>query len=276
MRRTRANNKIAIPWYRRNVRFKGIGDMENNSMSLDLPFPRPRIRTRTRPQPVRQPVRVPVTSPVNAPVTAPSMEPNPITNPIPEPVPNPIKSPVPNPYHPDSYAPPIPVPIPERRPNPIPTPQAPAFPPIPAIPTWINDPSINWSQRWEDEIKGLPAASAEPVREPKNAVEKTLDTVLTPVISLFILNEVKNNFVEVNITDPVYNVMLNDPVLGAALREAEKSEMDMVTVASYFANYNWDKMDVDQMTKDLTALVGAAGAARIIIFFVGRKVAFRM
>lgn len=85
-----------------------------------------------------------------------------------------------------------------------------------------------------------------------------------------------DQYVKANITDPVYNAMLEDPVLGLALREAEKAEMDVEGLANYFAQYDWDNMDIDQMTKDLTALLGAAGAARIIIFFIGRKVVFRI
>lgn len=85
-----------------------------------------------------------------------------------------------------------------------------------------------------------------------------------------------NQYVKANITDPIYSRMLEDPVLGLALREAEKAELDVEALANYFATYDWDNMDTDQMLKDLTVLIGAAGAARIIIFFIGRRVVFRI
>lgn len=232
---------------------------------LSLPPIQP-IRPQPRSEPVRQPVRQPATqpatepakSPVRAPFLQPDLQPNPFPNPFPFPQP---------------------FPLPERKPqqepqgNPAPRIPEPAFPLMPA---WVNNPNYDWAKHWEEVSKNLPEPAPQPVKERTNPLVEALGTILKPAIYLFVAREAVNEFVKVNVTDPIYNEMLKDPVLGMALRQAEKSEYDMEALGTYFANYDWDNVDIDQMTKDLTVIVGAAGAARIIVFFIGRKVLFRV
>lgn len=268
----KGDNKIGIPWYKRNVRLDSGEDTGgSNPVSSDFDFPKPNPIRPQRPQPVRQPVRSPVRSPVSSPVKSPVT--SPVTIPGLVPVPNPQGFPAPSPF-------PTPVPFPGARPTPIPDnepskPQGGVNPPIgqpsfPALPSYT-DPNYDWAKHWEQVVKNLPKTEPE-----KNPFQKGLESIINPVITLFVANEVKNKIIEVNVTDPIYNQMLKDPTLGLVLREAEKSNLDMEVVATYFANYNWDKFDLDQMTKDLTSLLGVAGAARLLVLIIGRKVAFRL
>lgn len=245
MRNKIEKNKIDIPWYRRNVKGIQIDEQGINSgfnFSLPpVPSPRPRPATQPARQPARQPATQPATEPATNPVRVPFGSPQPSPNPLPFPD---WANPFPYPEFPNPF--PFPRPYPDG--NRQPAPQTPQPIPTPAI---------------------------EPAPEP-SFFEQTFGSILKPILWLFIAREVVNQYVEANITDPIYNAMYNDPVLGLALREAEKAELDMQVVATYFANYDWDNMDIQQMTEELTALVGAAAAARIIIFFVGRKVVFRI
>lgn len=266
----KGDNKIGIPWYRRNVKL-GSGEEGTgiNSVSSDFNFPKPNPVRPQRPQPVRQPVRSPVRSPVTSPV------PSPVTSPIPGIVPVPAPSPFPSPT---PF--PTPIPFPGARPTPIPDnepsrPQGGVNPPIgspsfPAIPSF-NDPNYDWAKHWQNVINSLPKPEPN-----KNPFQKGIEGIINPVITLFVANEVKNKVIEVSVTDPIYQTMLKDPTLGLVLREAEKSNLDMDIVATYFANYNWDNVDLDQMTTELTSLLGVAGAARLLILVFGRKVAFRL
>jgi len=256
----KANNKIAIPWYRRNVRFNGGDDMESNSISFNLPANNPRPNPTPR-QPVRQPVTVPVTDPVRSPVTSPVPEPSPLPNPFPNPIP-----------------------LPERNPNnPNPAPQQPAFPSFPLIPEWVNNPNYDWEAHWKRVSENLPQPTT-PTTEPNpenngffaTTPEQMLQNILKPIVLLFVANEAKNQWIEVNITDPVYNEMLKDPVLGSVLREAEKANLDAEQVGTILANFDWENGDYKDLEKQLIVGVGAAGAARLLIFIIGRKVAFRI
>lgn len=103
--RNKADNKIAIPWYRRNVKFKST-DEDIDTQPLSINFPKPSINVR-QPNPVKQPVRQPVTQPTTEPI----IEPFPFLNPFPLPkpegefdpnnsFPNPLPLPLPNPNKP--------------------------------------------------------------------------------------------------------------------------------------------------------------------------------
>lgn len=117
--RKKADNKIAIPWYRRNIKIKSFDDtMESQPLSIN--FPKPPTPNLRQPNPVRQPVTQPVTEPTTEPIT----EPFPFLNPFPLPKPeggfqpdNPFKNPFPLPLpSPKDNKPTIPTP----NPNPIP------------------------------------------------------------------------------------------------------------------------------------------------------------
>lgn len=237
MIRKNMTNKIAIPWYKRNVKIDIGSDTEIESTSINIPkLPKPRSVPR-EPKPQRQPETDPVRSPAKVPSKVPSFVPNPNL----EPSPNPLDKLFPdtNPFGKD-FPLPIPIPpIPKDKMNPNPNPQ----------PTTIDK---------------------------KNPFTESLETALRPIIYFFLAKEIINQIIEVNITDPIYNQMLHDPVLGMVLREAEKSNLDMQAAATYFANYDYSNFNAEQMTKELTALFGAAAAARLIIFFIGRKVVFKI
>lgn len=276
----KANNKIGIPWYRRNVSFNGGDDM-GNTISFNLPTNnRPKIEIRTR-QPVREPVPQPATQPALQPVpdwvldTAKRLrelyEQERLKNPLGYPIPNPIPTPVP-------------IPSPERNPNNPnnPSPEKPLFPQpqfpaIPTIPAWTTEPNYDWGKHLEEVMKNLPdtVSTPEPVIE-KNPIQQTLENILKPAIWFFVGNEIRNKWVEVNITDPIYNDMLNDPVLGSVLREAEKANLDAKTVGTILANFDWENGDYKDLEKSLIIGIGAVGAARLLVFIVGRKVVFRL
>lgn len=268
MIRRNRDNKIKIPWYSRRVR--------QRQAELEL-FPDQdsswRIPIRPRPQPVtvRQPSTQPATQPATEPVRVPVLEPTPVPEPAPFPDPTPFPG-LPG------------LPIPGRQPQQEPGIIRPPFrepQPIPQYPALfpIFQPDYDWEahfQRVGEQTEQLKPVLPEPEPEPANPVAEGFRRILQPVVYLIVGKAMLDQYVKANITDPVYNAMLEDPVLGLALREAEKAEMDVEGLANYFAQYDWDNMDIDQMTKDLTALLGAAGAARIIIFFIGRKVVFRI
>lgn len=99
----RANNKIRIPWYRRNITVSIDEDEGIQPISIDFP-------DGARPTPVRQaqPVRQPATQPSLRPSLQPSL--NPVLNPAPDIGENPFRMP--------GLAPlPIPLPIPGREQN---------------------------------------------------------------------------------------------------------------------------------------------------------------
>lgn len=271
------NNKIKIPWYKRTP--KGINvenDMGDNPISFHIPdIPKP--KPRTQPETARQPVRVPVTSPITSPVTSPVFQPDFKPFPFPNPIPNPL--PFPNPF-------PNPIPVPERKPNnqpqgnPAPAPQLPAFPVM-----WNNpmftDPNFDWAKHWEEVSKNLPKTT--PAPEKKGGMswwaktpEEMFSNFITPIVGLFLLNEAKNKWIEVNITDPIYTRMLADPVLGPVLRESEKADLDAKKVGTILANFDWENGDYQDLEKQLAIGIGVAGAARLMVFILGRKVLFRI
>lgn len=230
------DNKIRIPWYRRNVSSIGeLSDMSNpfSFGSNNIPRPNPNLR---RAQTVRQLAPNPATQPARQPATNPAMQPNGVPNFIPEG---------------------IPLPIPGREQKRDEIKQPAKLPELPALPSFV------WNNGNETEGN-------------TNPVAESISTLLKPVIYFFAARELAGNFVKVNVTDPIYVEMSKDPVLGSVLREAEKSNYDLEALGTYFANYDWDNIDTNQMTKDLTSIVGAAGAARIIVFIIGRKVLFRI
>lgn len=269
MIRRNRDNKIKIPWYSRRVR-QTEGDVEPID-GTDINIRIPPIRPRPQPVRVQEPVRQPATQPVRQPAV------QPVTDPIREPVSNPVREPFPFPE---------PFPLPGRYPGREPQPQPGWNPPFkqpegfPQLPGLL--PMFQPGYDWEEHFKrvGEQVKQTQPAKQPEpessNPFTEAFKKIMEPVIYLIIGREMINQYVKANITDPVYSKMLETPVLGDALREAEKAELDVEVLANYFANYDWDNMDTDQMLKDLTVLVGAAGAARIIVFFIGRKVVFRI
>lgn len=102
------------------------------------------------------------------------------------------------------------------------------------------------------------------------------ENFLKPIVWLFVANEVKNQYIQVNITDPIYNKMLETPVLGTVLREAEKADLDAQTVGTILANFDWENGDYADLEKQLAIGIGVAGAARLMVFIIGRKVVFKI
>jgi len=237
----KADNKIGIPWYRRNIKLSTQEDVETVLSSFGLPkLPKPRgVPRNPRPLPQEEP------APVRSPAKIPSMVPNGVPNLDPNLSPNPLDKlfPQDNPFNKEF---PLPIPIP-----PLPKPKDKNSPVGSPLPQTVN------------------------IKE-RNGFEKVLDTVLAPALIFFFAKEASDKLVEVNLTSPIYTKMLQDPVLGFVLREAEKSNVDMQTAATYFANYDYENFNADSMMKELTTLFGVAAATRMIIFFVGRKVAFKM
>lgn len=257
------DNKIKIPWYRRRIR-----RMQHDGFPVpEISFSDPKLRRPTpvrNIQPIRQPATQPAMEPAKQPVRAPYMAPD--FEPAPEayPFPLPGRQPQPRAIPEAGLKPPF------RQPEPLP-------PLTPAQSIFAQD--IDWSLYakavdWEklDEIqrKNFP----EP--QQKNLLAEGFVNVIKPVALFFIAREAVNQYVEVNITDPIYERMLQDPVLGAVLREAENADADMRALATYLANYDYDNYDHEEMLLGLTAIVGAREAARIIIYFVGRRVLFRL
>ena len=265
IRRNR-DNKIKIPWYRRRVPIRRVDEAIYSAADFSLRFPRvPRV---PRPQPVT--VAEPVTQPTVEPVTEPGRVP--VRVPVPTLQPSPV--PVPEPF------PGIPLPrqVPEGE-APIPPFQQPV--PVPEFPlgfrSIITDPEYDWEahfrrigEQYQQTVQGRP----EPMSD--NPLMKGFEMIAKPILYLTVGKAMLDNYVEAKITDPIYSKMLETPVLGDALREAEQAELDVEALANYFANYDWDNMDTDEMMKDLTMIIGAAGAARIIVYFIGRKVVFRI
>jgi hypothetical protein len=250
------NNKIKIPWYRRNIGDIGTEVNGIEPLSFNLPpistTPKPKLEPKT----VRQPVRVPVTSPVTAPNFQPDWQPKPFPLPLPFPPP---------------------IPVPEQKPNnPNPAPKQPAFPAIPAFPTMFSNPNFDWSKHFQEISKNLPTPTPQPQPEKKGIFQKSIESILSPFVKLLILNEVKNQYIKVNITEPIYAKMLTDPVLGIVLREAEKANMDAGTVGTILANFNWENGDYKELEKTLAVGIGIAGAARLMVFIIGRKILFRI
>jgi hypothetical protein len=252
MKYKKPKNEIKIPWYRRNT--KGIGEIKDIgiqpiSFPVDIPKPLPSLK----PVPVTEPIRVPVTNPIKSPVT------NPVNEPVPTPFPNPI---------------PVPLPIPERNPDENPYRNPVKQPLFPTVPTFITDPNYNWEQHWKD-WKEINKAIVKPV-EDKNIFAKSFENFITPVIYFLVGKELVDRYVQVKITDPIYNEMLKDPVLGTVLREAEKANMDLESLGTILANFDWDNGSYKDLEKQIALAVGITGAARIMIFIIGRKVAFRI
>lgn len=236
------NNKIQIPWYRRNVPLKIEADEVIIPIDNDFNRP-PRSRTTQNPRPRRpQPETQPTTQPETEPATQPQTE---------------------------TELKPFIIPQPDINPQPFPTPNFPQDQwepkPFPGLPFPLPLPGTN----------GKKPTLPQPAPK-QNPVLNILDGTIKPLLYLFLLREATNEIVRVNVTDPIYNQMLSDPVLGVVLREVDKANLDLETAATYFANYDYNNFDAEQMTKELTTLFGAAAAVRLIAYFVGRKVIFRM
>lgn len=274
IRRNR-DNKIKIPWYVRHVHRPPVEGVDFTPADFGFRFPAVRVR----PQGVRvaEPVTEPATQPVTQPATDPVRVPDPTMQPVP--VPDVPGIPVPD-------APPFPVPIPGRVPGRLPQPDAqnPYQQPVPQAP-WLL-PQFQSGYDWEAHFRrlaeqyaqtGQGQAKAEPeTSTSENRFLKAVKTIMKPELHLAIGREIINQYVEAKITDLIYSKMLDDPILGPVLREAEKANMDVEKLANYFANYDWEHFDLEEMARDLTMILGAAGAARIIIFFIGRRVLFRI
>lgn len=265
------NNKIKIPWYRRTVQgIQELDDMGNNPISFVLPrLPKPRGRGRLKPQPERERVRSPVRSPVTSPVTSPVNSPvnSPVTSP--DAGGKPFDIPVQNPPIPIPY--PFPKRDPDKNPYREPTGQ-PAFIDTP-VPEWATNPNYDWNNI--NTPNRVPVLNSIPYPE-KNAFQKSIETLIKPALYLFLSKEALNQYTKVNVTDPIYNKMLSDPVLGTVLREANKANMDAEILGTILANFDWQNGDIKTLEKSLVTGVGVAGATRLMIFIVGRKVAFRM
>lgn len=282
IRRNR-DNKIKIPWYVRHVHRPPVEGVNFDPADFGFRFPAGRVR----PQPVR--VAEPVTEPATQPVTQPATEPVRVPDPTMQPVPVP------------EGLPDLPgLPIPGRVPGRLPQPDIPGLPglpglrlpgrvpqpePLPGLPglTPAFQHEYDWEahfrrilEQYEQTLQGAPKEEPAPVTASDNPFLKAFQTIMQPVLSLVIGREIVNQYVEAKVTDPIYSRMLDDPVLGAALREAEKANMDVEKLANYFANYDWDNFNLEEMARDLTIILGAAGAARIIVFFIGRRVVFRI
>lgn len=270
IRRNR-DNKIKIPWYRRRVTIRRVDQVDFIPADFGFRFP----FTRARPQPVR--VAEPVTQPATQPVTEPASEPVRVPDPAMQPVPVPDFPGIPVPGRVPGI--PVPGPVPGRLPQA--DDQTPYREPVPQLP-WLY-PGYDWEahfrrvlEQYEETLQGAPKEEPAPVTASENPLLKAFQMIMQPVLYLVIGREIVNHYVEAKITDPIYSKMLDDPVLGAVLREAEKANMDVEKLANYFANYDWDHFDLEEVARDLTIIVGAAGAARLIVFFIGRKVAFRI
>lgn len=253
MIRRNRDNKIKIPWYSRRVpRRSGEDDLGlGGDFTLRIPVMRP------RPQPVT--VRQPTTQPATQPAAQPDTAQEPV--PIPEPLP-------------------FPFPLPERQPQQEPRIIRPPFREPQPVPQLLSfQLGYDWEthiQRAAEQTEELKPVIPEPEPEPSSPIAQAFSKVMQPILYLTVGREMLDQYVTANITDPIYSRMLDDPVLGVVLREAEKAEMDLEALANYFAQYDWDNMDTDQMLDDLTVIIGAAEAARIIGFFIGRKVLFRI
>lgn len=259
MIRRNRDNKIKIPWYSRRVpRRSGEDDL---NIGGDFGFRIPLMRARPQPVTVRQPSTQPATQPATQPDTA--QEPVPIPEPLPFPFPLPERQP-----------------LPRRQPQQEPRIIRPPFrepQPVPQLPIFQLE--YDWEahiQRVAEQTEELKPVIAEPEPEARSPIAQAFSKVMQPILYLTIGREMLDQYVTANITDPIYSRMLDDPVLGLVLREAEKAELDMEALANYFAQYDWDNMDTDQMLNDLTVIIGAAEAARIIAFFIGRRVLFRI
>ena len=264
IRRNR-DNRIKIPWYVRHVHRPPLEGIEFTPADFGFRFPAGQVR----PHPVRvaEPVTQPATRPVREPATDPVSVPDPTMQPVPVP---------------DAPG----IPVPGRVPGRLPRPDAPNpyREPVPQAP-WLLpqfQPGYDWeahfrrlAEQYAQTRQGQPRA--EPEASPsENPFLKAVQTIMKPVLQLIIGREIINQYVEAKITDPIYSRMLDDPVLGRVLREAEKANLDVEKLANYFATYDWDNMNIEQMLMDLIALIGTAGAVRIIIFFIGRRVLFRI
>ena len=250
MIRRNRDNKIKIPWYSRRVpRRSGEDDLD---LGGDFGFRIPVMRPRPQPVTVRQPTTQPATQPATQPDT--------------------VQEPVPIPE-------PFPFPLPERQPQQEPRIIRPPFrepQPIPQYPALFPIFQEAHFQRVGEQTEQLKPVLPEPEPEPSSPIAQAFSKVMQPILYLTVGREMLDQYVTTNITDPIYSRMLDDPVLGVVLREAEKAELDLEALANYFAQYDWDNMDTDQMLDDLTVIIGAAEAARIIGFFIGRKVLFRI
>lgn len=257
IRRNR-DNKIKIPWYVRHVHRPPVEGVDFTPADFGVRFPAGQVR----PQPVR--VAEPVTQPATQPVTEPATDPVRVPDPTIQPVPVPDE-------------PRFPVPIPGRVPGPVTRQQPEPLPGLPGL-SPVFQPGYDWETHFRQLAEQYAqTAQGEPETTPsENRFLKAFQTILEPVVHLIVGREIINQYVEAKVTDPIYSRMLDDPVLGPVLREAEKANLDVEKLANYFANYDWDHFDLVEMVRDLTILLGAAGAARIIIFFIGRRVAFRI
>lgn len=103
-----------------------------------------------------------------------------------------------------------------------------------------------------------------------------INRLIEPLSMLVVGREAIKQYVKAEVTDPIYKGMLEDPVLGFVLKEAEKHQLEMEMVVNFFANLDYDNLDLDELTLQLTALFSLGMAIRFIVFFMGRKVVFRI
>lgn len=243
----KTENHIKIPWYRRNITARRAGNVGISPLNIRFPQT-PRTMTPPRqPQPATQPETEPATQPATDPVRVP------------------VYDPIPGlPRREEEGKQPFPFPLPQR--EPVLTFLGPKFD------------SLEFASRLPmADIKPVqPAPAPAPAPERKHPTLQNVEKLATGILLAMLGKKQLDNWVKANITDPVYAAMLEDPVLGIALREAEKANLDMEAVANYFANYDWDNFELDEFRRGLTTIVGAAAAARIVVFFIGRKVLFRI
>lgn len=196
-------------------------------------------------EPETETVKVPETSTVKSPATSPVFQPG--WQPFPFPT--------------------LPLPLPGRQPdnpNPAPVPQQPLFPTVPVMS------SVDWAKYFSEASKTLPSVNN------VTPAQKMFRGIISPIIKLLALNELKKEYIKVNVTDPIYTKLLADPVLGMVLREAQKANMDAETVGTILANFDWENGNYKDLEKTLAVSVGVAGATRLIVFIIGRKVIFRI
>jgi hypothetical protein len=243
-------NHIKIPWYRRNIVPRQAGNVGIRPINIRFP--------QTRMTPIRQPQPQPATQPETQPATQPATDP--VRVPVSDPIPG--LPGLPRREEEGEGKQPFPFPLPQREP----------------VLSFLGPKydSLEYASR-------LPTADIKPVQpklapapEKKQPILQNVEKIATGLLVVALGKKHLDNWVKANITDPVYAAMLKDPVLGLALREAEKANLDMEAVANYFANYDWDNFELEEFRTGLTAIVGAAAAARIVVFFIGRKVLFRI
>lgn len=250
------DNKIKIPWYKFNPKMLPVDSVQVNQPDFDLDINRKKPKNKTRGR-----GRVPVTEPVRVPVTSPVAEPSPFKVPQPDIGTNPYKVPDANPF---GF--PVPLPIPKPNPDMQKKPSTPSYP-VPAF-------TEGWVQDWMRETGTSTNKNPNQIQEPTTSGtgNKIVDSVLGGALSLVVAQKVAETTVNATLTDPIYAKMIETPVLGAVMKEAEKADVDMSVVATYFANYDYANFDANKMTKELSGIVGIASAIRMVAYFTARAI----